>query len=194
MRINWLAVTSATIILAAPCAHAQDSAPSPDGRDTVAIVSVGKGDDNGSGAQALVLRSRDHGERRLLLSRWNADYGRNLANLSHPLFSPDGGAIYFSSADASPSSAYVHRFDLKTDAVTPVGPGSVLRVMRTGPYKGDLLVQTHRYRYRPEGGSYNPVFLTRPSGRRVAMIPGSDRDDGEIAVDPWLLQKKWRAW
>ena len=194
MRIAMMAVLGAATLLILTPAQGQDMARSPDGRQSIAIVPAGKGDDNGSGAQALVLRSSDHGERRLLLSRWDADYGRNLANLSHPLFSPDGGSIYFSSADASPGSAYVHRFDLKSNTVRPVGPGSVLKVMRTGPYKGDLLVQTHRYWDRPEGGSYNPVFLTHPSGRRIMMVPGSDRDDGETAVDPWLSQKKWRAW
>lgn len=194
MRITMMAVLGAATLLTLTAAQAQDVARSPDGRKSIAIVPAGKGDDNGSGAQALVLRSPGHGERRLLLSRWDADYGRNLTNLSHPMFSPDSRSIYFSSADASPSSAYVHRFDLNANGVRPVGPGSVLRVMRTGPYKGDLLVQTHRYRDRPEGGSYNPVFLVRPSGQRIMMVPGSARDDGETAVDPWLSRRKWRAW
>lgn len=190
-----LLVTALLSLVISGTALAQETAKSPDGLYTVSIVPAGAGDENGTGAQALDLYDGQHGaRRRLLLSRWNADYARNLAGLSHPLFSLDGGFVYFSSTDASPNSGYVHRFDLKSSAVKSICPGSVLRVMRTGPYRGYLLVQTHRYWDRPEGGSYNPVFLTHPSGKKIMMVPGSDNDDGELAVDPWLAKMNWRAW
>ena len=187
--------TLALLLALAGPAGAQDTAKSPDGLYTVAVVPNGKGDDNGTGAQALVLYStKGNAQRRLLVSRWNEDYSQNLAGLSKPLFSLDGGYVYFSSTDASPNSGYVHRFDLKLGVVKSICPGWALRVMRTGPYRGYLLVQTHRYWDRQEGGSYNPVFLTHPSGRRILMVPGSDNDDGELAIDPWLAKMKWRAW
>jgi len=176
-------------------ARAQDTAKSPDGLYTVSVVPNGVGDENGSGAQALVLYSTKRNiQRRLLVSRWDADYSRNLASLSHPVFSLDGGYVYFSSSDASPNSSFVHQFDLKLNVIKSVCPGWILRVMRTGPYRGYLLVQTHRYWNRPEGGSYNPVFLTQPSGKKIMMVPGSDNDAGELAVDPWLEKMNWRAW
>ncbi len=176
-------------------AQAQDTSKSPDGLYTVSIVPNGAGDENGSGAEALVLYStKSNLKRRLLVSKWDGDYARNLANLSKPLFSLDGGYVYFNSSDASPNSSYVHQFDLKLNAVRSICPGWALRVMRTGPYRGYLLVQTHRYWDRPEGGSYNPVLLTHPSGKKIMMVPGSDNDEGELAVDPWLTKMNWRAW
>jgi hypothetical protein len=179
----------------AETAEAQDTSKSADGLYTVAIVPHTQGEKNGSGAQALVLYStKSKAQRRLLISKWNEDYARNIAGLSRPLFSIGGGYVYFNSTDASPNSAYVHQFDLKLNVIKPVTPGSALRVMRTGQYRGYLLVQTHRYWDRPEGGSYNPVFLTHPSGKKIMMVPGSDNEEGQLAVDPWLTKMNWRAW
>lgn len=93
----------ATLCLAGP-ASAQSTAKSSDGLYSASIVPAGEGDENGSGAQALVLYSAaGTTQRRLLLSKWNDDYARNLVGLSHPLFSLDGGYLYFSSSDASPN-------------------------------------------------------------------------------------------
>lgn len=193
--MRWTAAFGAVALLWGPVAQAQETAKSPDGLYTVSIVPNGKGDENGSGSQALVLYStKSNIQRRLLVSKWDDDYARNLAGLSHPLFSLDGGYIYFNSTDASPNSGYVHQLDLKLNVIKAICSGWALRVMRTGPYRGYLLVQAHRYWDRPEGGSYNPVFLTHPSGKKILMVPGSDNDEGELAVDPWLAKMNWRAW
>ena len=184
-----------SMLLCASVARASDTAKSPDGFYSVSIVPVGNGDENGSGAQALVLY-RGNGDvlRRLVTSRWNDDYSRNLAGLSNPMFSLDGGYLYFNTTDASPNSGYVHQFDLKMNVIRAVCPGWGLRVMRTGPYRGYLIVQTHRYYDPPRLGSYNPVYLVHPSGKKVMMVPGSDNDGGELAIDPWLAKMNWRAW
>jgi hypothetical protein len=192
-NVKWKTALGALIVLTTN-AHAQDTAKSSDGLYTASVVPNGMGDENGSGAQALVLYStHSNARRRLLASKWNVDSSRNLSNLSHPLFSLDGGYVYFNSSDASPNSGFMHQFGLKLNIIRPVCAGAVLRVVRTGPYRGYLLVQTHRYWDRPEGGSYNPVFLTHPSGRRIMMVPGSDNDEGELAVDPSLAKMNWRA-
>ena len=81
------------------------------------------------------------------------------------------------------------------DCPRKIGEGSAaMKVIRTGPYRGYLLVQQHRYYERPEGGSYNPVFVIRPDGHKEFMVPGSGNDDGELAVEPWLAKRNWRAW
>lgn len=72
--------------------------------------------------------------------------------------------------------------------------GTALRVMRTGPYRGYLLIQVHRYDNRPSAGSYNPVLLVRPDGHGEFIVPGSENDDGDLAIDRWLARKGWRAW
>jgi hypothetical protein len=180
-------------LLVAGAAGASETARSPDGRYMVAVFQIGAGDEDGTGAQALVLSSASSKvQRRLLVSKSDGDYSRNTTGLSNPMFSLDGGFVYFSSSDVSPNSTYVHQFDLKLNSVRPVCPGMGLRVMRSGPYRGWLLVQKHRY--WPRGGSYNPVYLVRPSGKEEMMVPGSDNDDGELAIEPWLAKMKWRAW
>lgn len=192
-RLTLALATS--ILLCTSVAQASDTAKSQDGRYSVSIVQIGRGDENGSGAQALILYSSNGNvERRLLTSTWNGEYSRNLAGLSNPMFSPDGGYLYFSTSDASPNSGYVHQFNLKMNVIKAVCAGSGLRVMRSGPYRGYLLVQTHRYYEPPRTGSYNPVYLVHPSGKRIMIVPGSDNDDGELAIDPWLARMNWRAW
>jgi hypothetical protein len=187
--------TAISMLLCVSIAQANDTAKSSDGRYSVSVVQLGQGDENGSGAQALILYNTNSNiQRRLLTSRWNGDYSRNLASLSKPMFSLDSGYVYFNTTDASPNSGYVHQFDLKMNVIKAVCPGWGLRVMRTGPYRGYLLVQTHRYYEPPRVGSYNPVYLVHPSGKKIMMVPGSDNDDGELAIDPWLAKMNWRAW
>ena len=186
---------SVAVLASSPALVAADRANSSDRRYAATIVQIGPGDENGSGSQALVLLDRVSGrKRRLVISRWNEDYHQNMANLSNPLFSLDGNYIYVTSSDASPNSPAIHQFDLKMNALRFVRNGSALRVMRTGPYRGYLLVQVHRYYDRPFGGSYNPVILVRPDGHDELVIPGSENDDGELAIEPWLAHNRWRAW
>jgi hypothetical protein len=78
--------------------------------------------------------------------------------------------------------------------VRSVTSGTALRVIRTGPYRGYLLVQAHRYYNRPTGGSYNPVIVVRPDGHDEFVVPGSEIEEGSSAIDPWLARKGWRAW
>lgn len=193
--IRRTSITIIAMLLGTSIARGNDTAKTSDSRYSVAIVQIGQGDEHGSESQALVLyRTNGSVQRRLLTSRWDGDYSRNLASLSNPMFSLDGGYVYFSSTDASPNSGYVHQFDLKMNVVKAVCPGWGLRVMRTGPYRGYLLIQTHRYYDPPRMGSYNPVYLVHPSGKKILMVPGSDNDDGELAIDPWLAKMNWRAW
>ena len=184
-----------SMLVFATMARASDTAKSPDGHHSASVVQIDQGDESGSGAQALVLYTNNGKvQRRLLTSRWNDNYSRNLANLSNPMFSLDGGYVYFNTTDASPNSGYVHQFNLQMNVIKAVCPGWGLRVIRTGPYRGYLLVQTHRYYEPPRLGSYNPVYLIHPSGKKIMMVPGSDNDDGALAIDPWLAKMNWRAW
>lgn len=168
---------------------------SPDGRYAVSILPNGVGLEDGTGSQAVVLDDLRSGTaRQILVSRYDGDRSRNLTNLSDPLFSLDGGYVYVTASDTSPSSPAVHQINLTTGAVRFVVGGHASAVMRTGPYRGYLLVQQHRYYDRPEGGSYNPVFVIRPDGHVEFLVPGSDNDDGEFSIQPWLAQRGWRAW
>lgn len=186
--ICMLLVLTASSVQASPT-----RAISPDGKHTATILPNGVGQEDGTGSEVLMLGDMASGkERRLLVSRYDEDTRRNLTNLSHPLFSLNGGYVYISASDIAPVTNAVHQIDLKTGAIRFVIGGRALKVIRTGPYRGYLLVQQHRY--YDKGGSYNPVFVVRPDGREELMVPGSANDDGELAIDPWLAKRNWRAW
>ncbi len=170
-------------------------AVSRDGRFAVWITPNGEGRADGSGSQVIVLEDRQaNTERRLLVSQYHPDRSRNLTNLTNPLFSLDGGFVYFTASDTSPNSSAVHQINLVTGAVRFVVGGQASAVIRTGPYRGYLLVQQHRYREGPQFGSYNPVYVIRPDGHIEFLVPGSDNDYGELAIQPWLAQRGWHAW
>lgn len=167
---------------------------SPDGRYTVSLVADGPGDADGLGAQDIVIVEKgSRTPRRLLTSRYHEDPHQNLTNIDRLLYSSDGASVYFSTSDAAPTSGAVHQIDLKSGRVRFVVSGQALSIVRTGPYRGNLMVQQHQYYDRPEGGSYNPVFVVHPDGQIALQIPGSDVDDGETAAQPWLTQHGWIA-
>jgi hypothetical protein len=175
----------------AACAQAV----SPDGRFTVWINQTGDGRTDANGSQVVVLEDKRTGaERQLLVSHYDADRRRNLTTLTNALFSLDGGYVYVSATDTSPNSGAVHQINLATGAVRFVVGGRAVAVIRTGKYRGYLLVQQHRYREGPQFGSFNPVYVIRPDGRVEFLVPGSDNDYGELAIQPWLAEHGWHAW
>lgn len=170
------------------------AASSPDRRYEAYVQQVGPGDETVLGDQALILVDKRTGAQRVLLrSRFDDDHTRNLSGLSTPIFSLNGGFLYISASDTSPFRASVHQIDIKTGQARFVTTGWGLSLLRTGPYRGYLLVQTHELR-GPRGGTYNPVYVVRPDGHREMVVPGSKNQDGQLAVGPWLQAKGWHAW
>ena len=67
-------------------------------------------------------------------------------------------------------------------------------MIRTGPYRGMLLVQRHKYHPAPRSfGAYDPVDVVRPDGKAMLTVPGSDKDEGEPSVANWLKAHGWSA-
>lgn len=185
----------AILAFGASAAHASSTGSvSPDGRYTATILQTGVDHGDGSGSQALVIADKRTGQvQRRLVSQYSDDPHQNLTNLGGPMFSLDGGYVYFSGSDGTVTSSTVQQLNLKTGAVRFVVSGWALAVIRSGPYRGYLLVQQHRYYDRPTGGSYNPVFVIRPDGHEEFIVPGSDNDYGELVVQPWLAKQGWKA-
>jgi hypothetical protein len=105
--------------------------------------------------------------RRLVTGQYDEEVKAFLCDLHGLHFSPDGSKLYFQSAPVAVESA-VHVFDLATDRHRFVTMGSLLRVIPKGQYKGNLLVQQHRYFLG--GGSYDWVWLISPQGEELGAV------------------------
>ena len=186
----------ATLLLSPIIAYgANRSAVSSDGNLQANLVVLGRGDENGNGTEALVLLDKRRGAKKtLVVAKYDDDHTRNLTGLSDPIFSLNNGFIYINSSDSSPYRSAVHQISISTGVVRFITGGWALSVIRNGPYRGFLIVQKHLIRDQGRKGTYNPVFVIRPDGHKELMIPGSDNDDGELAVAPWLARKGWHAW
>jgi hypothetical protein len=108
----------------------------------------------------------------------NNDPKLNLQSLNHPNFSLDGHFIYVL-ADAWATSAAVHQVNVDTGIERFVIDGNSDAVVRTGPYRGYLLVSRHKYHPAPALGSYDPVDVVRPDGHVEFTVPGTENDDGQ---------------
>ena len=128
--------------------------------------------------------------RRVVAPRADDDPARNLTELKHPVFSLDGGYVYFEASAWAASSA-VHQVELSTGRIRFVTDGWLYGVLRNGPWRGYLLVGQHRYHGPPHYGSFNPVAVIRPDGKKMLQVPGSERDDGAESVEAWMRRKGW---
>lgn len=185
-RSSSLAALACVCLLAGAAAAAdRPSARSPDGRLKAWIKSVpGEPGASGEPASALWITDLATGrQRELLHGRAAQDPTRNLASLSDPDFSLDGGYVYVE-ADAYATSPAIHQVDVRSGAVRYVADGALLGVLRNGPWRGYLVVEQHRY--RRAGGSIDPVLVLRPDGHHIATVPG-----GERALAAWLRARRW---
>jgi len=85
-------------------------------------------------------------------------------------FSPDNKTLYFETSAWVTSSA-VHAVDINGEHLRFVTDGNDLRVVQSGSYKGDLIVNQHRYRFKNDTplGSYNWDWLFTPTGKQIKL-------------------------
>jgi hypothetical protein len=168
---------------------------SPDGR-TVAFVHIeGKPSDDFDGPQtSLWIADGPSGKAHRLIGPHPADDMKAIfMSFSHPLFSLDGHFVYLT-VDAWATSPAVHQVSITTGQERFVIDGGAASVIRTGPYRGYLLVGRHMYYAPPKTGSYNPVYVVRPDGKAMFPVPGSVDDDENDHMGPWLKSHGWTAW
>ena len=130
--------------------------------------------------------------RRLIGPQPANDPAQDFASFSGPVFSLDGGFVYVT-AMAWATSGAVHEVSVATGQQHFVIDGGVQSVIRTGPWRGYLLVQRHMYYPAPKEGSYDPVYVVRPDAKQTFLVPGTDKDEG-ASVGPWLKKNGWVAW
>ena len=67
--------------------------------------------------------------------------------------------------DAWATSAAIHEVDLKTKKERFVCDGNELGIVSKGKYKGNLVVNQHRYYSNSDGGSYDHYYLVDENGK-----------------------------
>jgi len=157
----------------------EEPALSPDGR-TVAFIHVdGPARDGGDDpSTSLWIADGPTGQAHRLTGPHRSDTpAQNFASFAHPIFSLDGHFIYVS-ADAWVTSPAVHQISVATGQEHFVIDGGVASLIRTGPWRGYLLVGRRMYYAAPRQGSYDPVFVVRPDGKTMFPVPGTETDDG----------------
>ena len=185
------AASAALLLCAAAPAATHESTVSPDGK-LRAVVECKPSEpatppDEGA-ACTLWVEPAKGGAKRVIVK---PEPG-SLKGMATPTFSLDGGFVYVSTP-AWVTSGAIHQVEVASGRHRFVVDGNSLRVIRTGAYRGMLLVGRHKYRSGPEGGSYDPVDLVRPDGKVVLTVPGSETDEGAKSVDRWLKEHGWAA-
>lgn len=172
-----------------PCAQRPSDTPSVASRDgaTEAYVvidgsrTVATAVDDAP-ASFLCVARRGEAPRVLVASRAAGEdepIERTLANFDNLLLSPDGRTLYFTSS-AWVTSGAAHAVDVATGAERFLVDGTVVAVITTGPYAGNLLALHYRlddahpvdspdYRGRMDMWS-----VIRPDGSSVRRLPEDD--------------------
>ena len=90
-------------------------------------------------------------------------------------FSPNSKTLYFETS-AWVTSGAIHAVDVDGSHLRFVTDGGELRVVQSGPYKGDIIVNQHRYRFKGNTplGSYNWDWLFSPTGKQIKLYKKMD--------------------
>ena len=172
-----------------------DPALSPDGRTAAFVHADGPSNDTYNGPPtSLWVADTATGKARKLIGPHDAsDMKEVFMSFGGPVFSLDGGFVYVT-ASAWATSGAVHQVSLATGQERFVIDGGCDAVIRTGKWRGYLLVTRHMYYPAPKEGSYDPTYVVRPDAKQAVMVPGTDKDDEKDHVTPWLKANGWTAW
>jgi len=181
-----------------------DAALSPDGKLAAFIRQEPTGDPDPDFAKAGALWLRDcrtGREHKLMPAthRATSDDYDGWSDLGAPVFSLDGRVLYVSGA---PGADYltIFRVDPITGRYAVVRHAELAGIIRTGPYRGDILATQHTLIYdgknaRPgEDTSYGgyPYYVFDPQGHVLRYIGGSqDWDDKRLRR--WLKGQGWEV-
>lgn len=104
-----------------------------------------------------------------------SDASNMIINPHNLQFSPDSKTLYFETS-AWITTGAIHAVDLGTHHVRFVCSGSQLRVISYGQYKGDIIVNQHRYLFDNDNpiGSNDLDWVFTPKGEEVKVCDEAD--------------------
>lgn len=120
----------------------------------------------------LWLKYSDGIEELLVSSHSAKDVKDIIAFINTPRFSLDKKKIYFMSAAWATSYA-IHVVDIETKSEHFVCDGNSLKVIQSGSYAGDLIVNKHKYN---DIGAYDDYYIVTPEGEEITDLG----DDPEV--------------
>lgn len=193
-NIVYRAANGATRVLSSGGGF-REPALSPDGKTAAFIHDDGPSSDrfNGPPTSLWVADTATGNARKLIGGHDATDMKEVFASFGGPVFSLDGGFVYVT-ANAWATSGAVHQVSLASGQERFVIDGGCDAVIRTGPWRGYLLVTRHMYYPAPREGSYDPTYVVRPDAKQSFPVPGTDKDDDKDHVTPWLTANHWTAW
>ena len=130
---------------------------------------------------------------RLATPHHSEDPSQNFDALSHPAVSPDLRFVFVCAAAWATDSA-IHRIEIATGREQFVAAGNLISVVRTGPYRGDLLLERHTYNPAKRDFNY-PIYMAEPNGKIVLRIPetGASAAQNQQRLAGWLKAHDWQA-
>ena len=144
----------------------------PGGGTVYAITRRG----DGKGNAALAIEAQTGGGSRVLLrAKPSKEPQQNLVEFSRLTLAPDGKTLFFQAAGWATSGA-IHALEIASGKSRFVTAGGISCVVMAGKYRGDLVVEKHRYFV--QGGSYDALYLVDPKGKEIGLVALSAKEEG----------------
>ena len=127
-----------------------------------------KGTEDYVGGEQITVQNTISGKQEILLTAApDADPKKTLYGFTRLKLSQDAKTLYFETA-AWATSAAIHALDIASHQQRYVTDGSLICIVGNGKYKGDLIVQQHRYFV--QGGAYDYLYLFDSAGKKLGLV------------------------
>ena len=128
------------------------------------------------GSEIWIINLANKKKRLLVANNFSCNHTRKvIVDPSDLKFSPDNKTLYFETS-ALPTSDALHAIDVNGKNLRYVTNGNEYRVVQNGRFKGDLIVNQHRARFRGDTplGTYDWDWLFTPQGKQIKLYKKED--------------------